>query len=284
MVEPQGDDTSAYASFVCRLAQSSSIYNTLHDFTNIQDHGSQSPVQITVGKIGSDPSLGIQFCKRSGIAELLEELHPNNWKRDDCKLLIIENICGKTITTLGKKFDIDPQFFVDHLNTEPWYRILNIAERTPALPSRRKLHDFVCLQYIEAHTVSNSQCEVSAESADLESGLNGYDVNDARSYMEPDPLTTRIPRKGGKLRPRARKGRAFKKMLCTRQVISIWFKKGDTDTEGWTGITKQSKVGVVVKLTYSRCHTVRSSFQIARRQLTRHLMWLSRFHQASKSL
>jgi hypothetical protein len=60
-------------------------------------------------------------------------------------------------------------------------------------------------------------------------------ASDAKSFMKPDETTTRIPRKAGKLTPRVRKGREFEPLLCTRQVITVWFKKAEGGLKGWTG-------------------------------------------------
>ena len=150
-------------------------------------------------------------------------------------------MCAQAINILGEKFDIDPQFFADHLNNEPWYRIANVAERIPALPSTQKSHDFLQLRYIEPRQVSNHPdlfhgnhpFVVHKENADIPDDESV--ASDAKSFMKPDETTTRIPRKAGKLTPRVRKGREFEPLLCTRQVITVWFKKAEGGLKGWTG-------------------------------------------------
>jgi hypothetical protein len=154
----------------------------------------------------------------------------------------VENVCAQTISLLGEKFDIDPQFFADHLNNEPWYRIANVADRIPALPSTQKLQDFLQLRYIEPRQLSNypdlfhgsQPFVVQKENTDLEDHESV--ASDAKSFMKPDEKTTRIPRKAGKLTPRIRKGGEFEPLLCTRQVITVWFKRREVRSKGWTGM------------------------------------------------
>lgn len=236
--------TSSYSALLERLARASTNYRALDDFLQKSaDHISQPPTKFTVVNIPSGLSIspGIQLEEFEGSARLAQELDQPQAK-ESCKLFIVENICAQTVHLLGGKFDIDPQFFADHLSNEPWYRIANVATRIPALPSTQKLHDFLQLRYIEPRQLSNYQDlfhgsqsfvvqQENADAADNESV-----ASDAKSFMKPDETTTRIPRKAGKLIPRVRKGREFEPLLCTRQVITVWFKKGVVGTKGWTGI------------------------------------------------
>ncbi|KAE9377400.1 hypothetical protein N431DRAFT_480447 [Stipitochalara longipes BDJ] len=235
---------NTYSTLVERLAKTSTNYKALDEFLKkAPEHASQSPANFTVVTIpsGLAVSPGTQFPPFEGTARLAHELEKPEAK-DSCRLIIVENVCAQTINLLGEKFDIDPQFFADHLNNEPWYRIANVADRIPALPSTQKHHDFLQLRYIEPRQLSNYQdlfhgnqpFVVQKENADVADEESV--VSDTKSFMKPDETTTRIPRKAGKLTPRVRKGREFDPLLCTRQVITVWFEKSENGSKGWTGI------------------------------------------------
>jgi hypothetical protein len=237
--------TSNYSTLLQRLAKSSPNYKALDEFLSTTDHASQSATKLTVVHIpsGLSASPGIQFDHFEGAARLAQELDQPETK-ESCRLFIVENVCAETISLLGERFDIDPQFFADHLNNEPWYRIANVADRIPALPSTQKLQDFLQLRYIEPRQLSKfqysfhgSHATFSHEERKVDKADDHSVTSDAKSFMNPDETTTRIPRKAGKLNPRTRKGREFEPLLCTRQVITVWFKKTDDGSKGWTGIS-----------------------------------------------
>lgn len=242
---------SNYSTLLQRLAKTSSNYKALDEFMHTTDHASQSAAKFTVVHIPSGLSTlpGIQFDPFEGLARLAQELDQPETKEESCRLFIVENVCAETISLLGERFDIDPQFFADHLNNEPWYRIANIADRIPALPSTQKLHDFLQLRYIEPRQLLNYQYSFRESQpffAEIELRGNAEDdesvTSEAKSFMKPDETTTRIPRKAGKLTPRVRKGREFEPLLCTRQVITVWFKKSEVGSKGWTGISPSSRI------------------------------------------
>jgi hypothetical protein len=243
MADSLEKSASTYSTLVRRLTKTSSNYRGLEVFLNATDHVSQTPTKFTVVHIPSGLSTGpgMHFDEFDGPERLAQELDQQE-TAESCRLFIVENVCAQTISLLGERFDIDPQFFADHLNNEPWYRIASVADRIPALPSTQKLHDFLQMRYIEPRQLSNYQYSFhddlpfveqkeNVDAADDESV-----ASDAKSFIEPDETTTRIPRKAGKLTPRVRKGREFGPLICTRQVITVWFKKREALSKGWTGI------------------------------------------------
>ncbi|PMD22779.1 hypothetical protein NA56DRAFT_74532 [Hyaloscypha hepaticicola] len=108
---------STYSTLVQRLASTSTNYKALNEFLKASDHASQSPTKFTVADFppGLSASPSIQFEDFDGTARLAQVLDQKEPKAP-CRLFIVENICAQTIILLGEKFDIDPQFFVDHLN------------------------------------------------------------------------------------------------------------------------------------------------------------------------
>jgi hypothetical protein len=179
------------------------------------------------------------------------------------------------VVLLGEHFDISPQFFVDHIKNEPWYRIANVTKCIPPLPSSQKLHDFLHLRYVEIRTVSEFQpvfgsthVEDIAKKITLttESGNEMEIESDARSFMWPDKTTTTIPRKAGKLNPRNRNGEGFESLLCTRQAVAIWFNKMEISVEGWTGKRYTLQIMKGQQLTILRHNPRRSPIQASVRQ------------------
>lgn len=216
-------------------------YKALYRFLSVKQEHYQQPVQITRISITTDESLEgsqlkINFGENEGPSELEEELLSPSRSKGSCCLFIIENICPRTMSLLGKSLDIDPQFFADHLNSTSWYRIVSVGDRRTALPSMQKLQDFIQLRFVEIRKVvdrSNPSIDVGATEKENDSFDSSSDAN---SFVVPDETTTHIPRKAGKLTPRNREGYNFEPLLCIRQVVSVWSQKrklgGD---DGWTG-------------------------------------------------
>src|ERR1700722_16490647 len=86
----------------------------------------------------TDVSPTIEFTDFEDIDELADSL--GSLSKDDscCRLFVVENVCPRAIALLGGRFDIDTQFFADHVNNLSWYRIDNVSKRIPALPSSEK--------------------------------------------------------------------------------------------------------------------------------------------------
>jgi len=233
MSVPSYKSSGSYRSLVQRLAEDSPGYQKLSDFLN-ENHFYQSPTRFSLVQLNppsSEDKPAVDIKEFDGTTQLIDELDSTKSAKDNCCLLIVENVCSETISILGERFDIDPQFFADHLNNAPWYRIDDILNRIPALPSSQKLHDFLQMRYIDTQTISMYQNTFPGSA-----GRDVLDTSGSRSFMWPDENTTRIPRKAGKLIPRAREGKEFEPLLCTRQVLTAWFKNLEVDLGGWTGM------------------------------------------------
>lgn len=238
---------SPYRTLVHCLAQSSPSYADLESFIGNNEHTSQPRAKITKVTIPQDlpTSSSLQVENFDGPGHLAHDLQSTRLSDGNCRLFIIENICSETVVLLGEHLNIDPQFFVDHIKNEPWYRIVSVAKRIPALPSSQKLQEFLHIRFIETRALSKFQPEFRSSHVEdvkneiemrIESGKEQETDSDAKSYMLPDEMTTRIPRKAGKLNPRTRTGENFESILCTRQAVSVWFSKTETGVEGWTGM------------------------------------------------
>jgi CorA-like Mg2+ transporter protein len=143
------------------------------------------------------------------------------------QLIIVENICPKTLATLGGTYDIDPQFFAEHINILSWYRMdEKVPERLPSLPSTKKREDFLVIKYVETREIELSD-----------------DASIAESVLWPDPSETRIRQSAGKLEPVSKPGKTFPRMAFTRQTVSIWCQK-KTSGNGWVG--KNSNIRLIL--------------------------------------
>jgi hypothetical protein len=165
ILSPQGPHNS-YLATVQQLAQSQPSLKPLYEFLN--NTGSQSPTQISIVTIGQGPPGDIFSTKHiEGCEELGKELQENHTSisKNSC-LFIVENICPDTVILLGERFNIDPQAFADHVNHTSWFRINDVADSMPALPSSQKLDTFLQLRYIEMRKVLNVQCPIAAAKAD----------------------------------------------------------------------------------------------------------------------
>jgi hypothetical protein len=105
---------------------------------------------------------------------------------DGSKLVIIENICPKTIILIGGYYDIDLQFFAQYTNVLSWYQMFEaVPERLSSLPSTKKAEDFLILRYVSTRQLTEKP-EASVR---------------ARSVIWPDMGNTRLGHSAGRLKP-----------------------------------------------------------------------------------
>jgi hypothetical protein len=203
--------------------------NSLREFITIR-HDCTKPAEISIVNIPTaggfnlalDPASEVSVVSVEGSHGLLEQLPSLDDTTLSSQLIVVENICPDTLAYLGGAYDIDPQFFAEHINVLPWYRIdKNMPERLPSLPSTKKAEDFLTLRYVETR-------ELSA-------------LDNAGSILQPDPFRTRIKHTAGKLTPLSRQGEEFPLLAFTRQTVSVWCQK-KTNGYGWIGMTSNVRL------------------------------------------
>jgi hypothetical protein len=233
MSESLEQSALSYISLVERRQNAGPGYEALYKFLNARNENYQRPAKICLVSIKTNTNSErlqseINFEELNGVPGLSEELISSSVRpRDSCRLFVVENACPRTIALLGGHFDIDPQFFVDHISNIPWYRIVDVRERVTALPSARKLQDFLRLSFIEVRSVSCSKSQRVGGPVALD---------DNKSFVLPDESGTRVLRTAGTMNPRDKEGRSFPSLIWTRQVIVVWFQKETTPGSGvWTG-------------------------------------------------
>jgi hypothetical protein len=249
MASTLDQSSRSYCRLVNHLARGSPGLQALHDFVNATQYPPQNPAKFTIininpSNMSRDASPTIEFTEFDGTDKLAQALCSATEPDTRCRLFVVENVCPHAVALLGGCFDIDPQFFADHLNNASWYRIENIPDRLPALPSSQKTHDFLQLRCIDIRTIERVQSQSSNFPSDIEdagsskSGSSSFSdpTSDARRVMYPDITTTRIQRKAGTFISRSREGKKSL-LLCTRQVTTVWFRKRNAVGEGWIGMT-----------------------------------------------
>ena len=225
----------AYRALIHRLAGASPGYRSLNNFVNVKKDTCDSPPKFTLVTIRPDvPSEaqdGLSFRDFSGTAKLAEEIISSQLRKRNCNIFIVENVCPQTIALLGGHFDINPQFFADHVRNGDWFKDNDLIDQLPALPSSQKFHEFLQIRFIQTIAVSLA---ASPHFSGVSASACRPDLNDpARDYMIPDEHTSRLPRMAGKLIPRVRNDVQSELLLCTKQNITVWFQKGGHQDEGW---------------------------------------------------
>lgn len=129
------------------------------------------------------------------------------------QLCIIENVTPGVLALLGGYWKVDPQFFLDHLDSSEWYRLREIEDHLPALISVQEQSHHVHFRFIGPREV------------------HPYDLSDAYPHI-PDPIeqdssNTVVARIAGALNPLGRDGKSFAPVVMTRQTATAWFDSSD---------------------------------------------------------
>lgn len=131
----------------------------------------------------------------------------------------MEDINPEVIAFLGGRFDLDPQFFLDHIDNSRWYCLGDIEKHLPALTSAK-----VKSQFLRFRFVSPRELVLKAL------------IQVVGDRIEPDPASTRAPQVAGALNLTERGGVRFFPFALTRQSVAVWF-DASKDSDSWkTGI------------------------------------------------
>lgn len=208
--------------------------------------------QFSILTIGSEGS-GSSQTDRKGHVELAEFL--TRYPLDDgaCRLILVENLCPETIALLHEEFQVEAEFFARHVNNETWFRVKDLGESLPELPSTLQKHSFLHIRWIEVLSVyDRSNPKVAPEAAVLDFTeeqtfskwiyKNKGFGNTFPAWRGPDRGTTRVPRLAEKIKPALRPGNImdggnpyqFHPLLCARYVATVRFVKHDKG--GWIGM------------------------------------------------
>jgi hypothetical protein len=220
----------------------------LHEFVNIKLDTVKIPPKVTILTINpeaTDDEKDFEVNSRDfeGTKTWTDELLNSQSRKGVCNIFLVENICPATIALLGGFFDINPQFFADHVKNGDWFKDQDLMDHIPALPSSQKWHDFLQVRFIQTLAVakpspSTLELNRTPTTFEMDKGIEGRGgdtaQNPSQDYLEPDETIIRLPRKAGKMIPRARDDRNLELLLCTKQSITVWFGKKKLE-EGWNG-------------------------------------------------
>jgi hypothetical protein len=182
-----------------------------------EGHLCTKPPETSIVNIPGERGHASEFSIAAlGVHDLFDQLPSLTDTSPSSQLIIVENICPGTLALLGGAYDIDPQFFAEHINVLSWYQMYEkVPERLPSLPSTKNAEDFHLLKYVETREL--------------------FVPDDAGSVISTDERKTRIRQSAGKLKPisgPAARKQIFPPMAFTRQTVSVWCQK-KTKSDGW---------------------------------------------------
>ena len=198
-------------------------------------HPCKDPPEVSIVNIPGEGSHASEFSITTlkDPQDLLGQLPSSADTSPFSQLIIVENICPDTLTLLGGTYDIDPQFFAEHINVLSWYQMFEtVPERLPSLPSTKKAEDFLLLRYVSTRELDEK------DDASIS----------ARSFIWPDEEKARLgPPRGhsaGRLKPVSGQETEFPQksppMAFTRQTISVWCQP-KTNCNGWIGMCSDAR-------------------------------------------
>ncbi|MCJ1245573.1 hypothetical protein MMC30_002777 [Trapelia coarctata] len=147
----------------------------------------------------------------------------------DYQLFVIANITPDVVALLGGSWGVDPQFFIDYLDTViptrpdskhlqsrysttsplPWYRLDDIEAHLPTLRSVQSKMNHISFRFI-----GSRQYQPEDSNAPL---------MDLPDRIEPDLSVSSVERIAGGYNPIPRDGKRFHPVAMTRQCASAWF-------------------------------------------------------------
>jgi hypothetical protein len=168
-----------------------------------------SPAEISIFNIpGEGDASKFSVTDMKGACDLSERLPSLAENSSSSQLIIVENICPETLALLGGFYDIDIQFFAEHIGTSivSWYQMYEmVPERLPALPSTRNAEDFLSLRFVSTRQLYEK------DDASIREG----------SIIWPDMGKTRVGSSAGRLKPISAPSQIFPPMAFTRLGFSV---------------------------------------------------------------
>lgn len=250
--------STAYKALIGSHEQSYLGYRALNEFVSGHQSRSRlaSTTSVTVVSIGAGDSDSqgsnsprVDFRDLGGLEDLereLIELDSFPGSSGHCRLFLVENIWPKAICLLGGYFNLDTQFFADHINTPSWFRIEDISNKTQHLPSSKTQHEHLQIRYSDPRPITNvSPTNTKAFTPNnLEFGPPAYHDNGVHHLLPNFPVG--VNRGAGLFTPRSRNGQQFKQILNIRQAATAWFRGMGAGVEGWTGRSSECVPSVAI--------------------------------------
>lgn len=221
---------ASYRSLVCDARQQEhdlKPFQRLLEARNQTDDGDDRTI-TSVLEFGKDEEQGRMHKQTDlrGLRGLEDYLDRDAGSQQKSKLFVVENIGPSVATLLGATFAIDPQMFADHFENAPWYRLLDVKDHLPSLPSVHRASDYVRFRCFATRTFTPT--------TPVEAFVK--DILPTRESMY-------IRRKGSLNQQSMRLGVtgdlsdvpvSFEPVLFTRQFVTVWFSKY-VKGRGWRG-------------------------------------------------
>lgn len=208
-----GRTPDEYCKDIALTAQRIPAFKRLDEFLKQPQRPHVSSTTMT--RVRFLDGLKPQIEQNCSLADLTHHA-PNSAESD---IFIVEDINPEVIAFLGGRFDVDPQFFLDHIDNSRWYCLGDIEEHLPALKSAKVESQFLRFRFIGPRELILKE-----------------PIRVVGDRIKPDPASTRVSRAGGALNPTERDGVRFLPLVLTRQSVAVWF-DASKDSVGWkTGI------------------------------------------------
>jgi len=159
-------------------------------------------------------STGIR-CVKNVTADGLEQ-HLKDGMSDH-QLLVVENLTPRVLKTIGRIWDVDPQFFRDYVDDSEWYRFNEVQDHLPALQYVQDQSSHVCFRFIGPREIIYTDGRKPDKTLE--------------DPVIPAPRKTTVSRIAGMFYPRGRldletkKISQLKPVVLTRQKAAAWFSK-----------------------------------------------------------
>ena len=142
----------------------------------------------------------------------------------------MEDINPEVIAFLGGRFDMDPQFFLDHIANSRWYCLGDIEQHLLALNLAKVESQFLRFRFISPRELVLKKL-----------------IQVVGDRIEPDPASTRVPQVVGALNLTEQGGVRFSPFALTRQSVAVWF-HASKDSDSW-------KTSIDQHLSHLKCYS-----------------------------
>ncbi|KAF2681117.1 hypothetical protein K458DRAFT_86478 [Lentithecium fluviatile CBS 122367] len=209
---------SQYRQELAALANRIPAFEELRVFLETSQKLDASPA--TISRIRFNDNSATEFTDIAE-ANLSKCLRPTQ----SSDLFVIENVSAHVIELLGSQFDVEFDFWLEHVSNSNWFRLGDIEKHLPALKSvrldsRHTRHRFIGPRELLLKTP----------------------VQFVKDRIEPEAGSARVPRVAGALNPlerlpnRSHKDiwakERFPPLALTRQHVSMWFDANE-GSAGW---------------------------------------------------
>jgi hypothetical protein len=117
---------------------------SLRIYTELSDP-CRGPPEISIVNIPKEEGLAseLSITNLNGHIDLFGQISSLADTSPFSQLIIVENICPNSLALLGAAYDIDPQFFADHVNVLSWYRMFEAVPESSKAQVTLSINNFL---------------------------------------------------------------------------------------------------------------------------------------------